>query len=53
MTVRTARNKRTRLTNRRRLAAARPIEGRMFPVVIVQGDGSYVTMPRQVEPAKG
>jgi hypothetical protein len=49
MTVRTARNKRTRLANRRRLAAARPTEDRLFPLVIVQADGSYLTMPRQAE----
>ena len=52
MTVRTARSKRTRLANRRRLNAARPAEARLIPVMVVQADGTYVQVPRQMEPAR-
>jgi hypothetical protein len=52
MTVRTARSKRTRLANRRRLNAARPHEARLIPLMVVKPDGTYVQVPRPVEPAR-
>lgn len=52
MTVRTARSKRTRLANRRRLNAARPTENHVIPVMIVKPDGTYVAAQRAAEPAR-
>jgi len=49
MTVRTARNKRARLANRRRLNAARPTENRVIPLVVVNADGTRTTLSRPIE----
>ena len=49
MTVRTARNKRARLANRRRLNAARPTEQRVSPLMVVQADGTYVARPPKAQ----
>ena len=40
MTVRTARSKRTRLANRRRLNAARPAVARLIHGMVFQADGT-------------
>jgi hypothetical protein len=48
MTVRTARNKRSRLANRRRLAAARPAEGAL-PLMIVKADGTLAPVLRPAD----
>ena len=52
MTVRTARNKRSRLANRRRLNAARPVEAKALPLLVVKTDGTLAPVARTPEAAQ-